>query len=74
MAAAVPARGLEQRIQALCEAIGDVEPMAPDVDYALDPMIRREASEVQKGDTFESKKARLRELLLKTAVPAGEAT
>jgi len=58
-----------QRIDAFSELIGDMEPLAPDVDYELDPLLRRDLP-VPAGpapvltETLEQKKARLKKLLI----------
>jgi acyl-CoA synthetase (AMP-forming)/AMP-acid ligase II/alkylation response protein AidB-like acyl-CoA dehydrogenase len=68
-ASVLPSDLTVQKIDAFRELIGDIEPLAPDVDYALDPLLRREAA-VPAGngevpsDTLEQKKARLKKLLL----------
>jgi len=57
-----------QKIDAFRELIGDMEPLAPDVDYALDPLLRRETVAAGNGvapsETLDQKKARLKQLLL----------
>ncbi|MDB4892551.1 MAG: hypothetical protein JWL61_4406, partial [Gemmatimonadetes bacterium] len=58
-----------QKIDAFRELIGDMEPLAPDVDYALDPLLRRETvpppgNGVAPSETLDQKKARLKKLLL----------
>jgi hypothetical protein len=54
----------------LAELIGDLEPLAPDVDVQLDPLLRRQAPQPVKGPysvsatrTLSQKKQELRELL-----------
>jgi hypothetical protein len=58
-----------RKIGAYNELIGDLEPSAPDVDYALDPLLRREPPAPARnaetpGEPLEQKKERLRILLL----------
>ena len=73
MASVLDTNEITQRINAFSDTIGDVEPLAPDVDYALDPLLRRaNAVDVSPGgdDSLEGKKRRLRDLL----TAAGSAT
>jgi acyl-CoA synthetase (AMP-forming)/AMP-acid ligase II/alkylation response protein AidB-like acyl-CoA dehydrogenase len=74
-AAVLPPDLLEQRIADFRQVIGDIEPLAPDVDSSLDPLLRREAqpqAEVPRAEQTEAaaesvrlreKKEKLRRLL-----------
>ena len=58
-----------QIIDGFRELIGDMEPLAPDVDYALDPLLRRDPPApariaVAPSETLDQKKERLKKLLL----------
>jgi acyl-CoA synthetase (AMP-forming)/AMP-acid ligase II/alkylation response protein AidB-like acyl-CoA dehydrogenase len=58
-----------QKIDAYRDVIGDLEPLAPDVDYALDPLLRREApanemKPAESSQSLDAKRERLRKLLL----------
>ena len=50
LAAAQPAAALRVTIAGYRDLIGDVEPLAPDVDIALDPLLRREPAPAPNRD------------------------
>jgi Acyl-CoA dehydrogenase, C-terminal domain/Acyl-CoA dehydrogenase, middle domain len=72
---------IRQRVLGLYTLIGDVEPLAPDVDVQLDPLLRRvrpreapqyaPAKESNLDDALDLKKQRLRELLSNRATTSG---
>ena len=64
LASVLAPRETMQRIDAYRGIIGDLEPLAPDVEYALDPLLRRNSEEESSSQTLEQKKERLRNLLL----------
>lgn len=61
------ASGIEERINAMRGVIGDLEPMAPEVDLALDPLLKRRSiaapAEPRAPLSAEEKRALLRRLL-----------
>jgi hypothetical protein len=58
-------------VYGLREFIGDVEPLAPDVDVDLDPLLRREGA--PEDETLMRKRQILRELLTSQArIPEGK--
>lgn len=67
---ALTADGIRDSVGGLGEFIGDLEPLAPDVDFDLDPLLRREGPQaVAESDhapdteSLQRKKQQLRELL-----------
>ncbi len=65
----LPSDQTVRKIDGFRELIGDMEPLAPDVDYALDPLLRRETATPPgngsaPSETLDQKKARLKKLLL----------
>ncbi len=68
---ALPPNRLRDAIDGLRQAIGDVEPLAPDVDVALDPLLRRESVEQKDGQAVREKREKLRLLLAAKSVQSG---
>jgi acyl-CoA synthetase (AMP-forming)/AMP-acid ligase II/alkylation response protein AidB-like acyl-CoA dehydrogenase len=56
---------IRSQVYGLREFIGDVEPLAPDVDVDLDPLLRREGA--AEDETLVRKRQKLRELLTSQA-------
>lgn len=76
MASVLDTSEITARINAFSDTIGDVEPLAPDVDYALDPLLRRAPAfdvSPRGDDSLERKKRRLRDMLT-AAVSATSST
>ena len=69
LAAALPPQRLRKQIEKLSQTIGDVEMMAPDVDFGLDPLLRRDG--LRKPNTIE-KKELLRKLLTTESLHLGD--
>jgi Acyl-CoA dehydrogenase, C-terminal domain len=63
-ATALPSDRIRPIIDAFREIIGDVEPMAPDVDWALDPLLRRDPPPMHAASDTAKKRELLRKLLL----------
>ncbi len=65
----LPTALMVEHLKEFEELIGDLEPLAPDIDYTLDPLLRREAplsahAVVASSESLDQKKDRLRKLLL----------
>jgi acyl-CoA synthetase (AMP-forming)/AMP-acid ligase II/alkylation response protein AidB-like acyl-CoA dehydrogenase len=66
---ALKAGRIREEVGGLSRWIGDIEPMAPDVDTGLDPLLRRESTPACEGAN--DKNERLRELLMARAARFG---
>ena len=60
---ALPSNRIRPLIDGFREIIGDVEPMAPDVDFGLDPLLRRDPPPKPETNDLAKKKELLRKLL-----------
>ena len=73
VAAALPPQRLRKQIEELSQTIGDMETIAPGVDFGLDPLLRRaERKEESRGPSAGEKKELLRRLLTTESLHLGE--
>ncbi len=67
-ATAFPSDRIRRAIDEFRETIGDIEPLAPDVDLAMDPLLRRDSPSETDADGVKKKRDLLRKLLLNRKV------